>query len=146
MRSKRNLMESNPAKDTVPIVVVVDDSLAVRVFFEKAVAALAVDLRTFPSAEDAAVFLKAVQPALLFLDIIMPTKDGLTFLQELRRQPLHAQTRTIVISSKDYAQDRATARELGVIEFVPKPMTTRLIVDLIGKHTGAPLRTEQSRA
>ena len=121
----------------IPVVVVVDDSSAVRVFFEKAVAALNVDLRTFPSANAAAAFLETTKPALLFLDIIMPVKDGLTFLQELRRHPLHEGTPTIVISSKDYAQDRASARDLGVVEYVPKPMTTRQIVDLIRLYTGA---------
>jgi CheY-like chemotaxis protein len=128
-------MEHTAPNSSAPLVVVVDDSSAVRVFFEKALADLAVDLRTFASAETAAQFLETRQPALLFLDIIMPAKDGLTFLQELRCQPLHQATPTIVISSKDYAQDRATARELGVVEFVPKPMTTRHIVELICKYT-----------
>lgn len=135
-------MESSATLRAIPIVVVVDDSSAVRVFFEKAVAALDVDLRTFPSAASAAAFLEATQPALLFLDIIMPVKDGLTFLQELRRDPRLAMTPAIVISSKDYAQDRTTARDLGVVEYVPKPMTTRLIVELIHKYTGAGRRAD----
>ncbi len=130
-------MEHTAQNSSAPLVVVVDDSSAVRVFFEKVLADLAVDLRTFASAEAAAPFLETHQPALLFLDIIMPAKDGLTFLQELRRQPLHQETQTIMISSKDYAQDRATARELGVVEFVAKPMTTRHIVELIGRYTSA---------
>lgn len=118
-------------------IIVVDDSAAVRVFFEKVASALDVELRTYPSAAAAMTFLAEDQPGLLFLDIIMPDKDGLTFLQELRRTPLHADTRTIVISSKDYAQDRAAARALGALEFVAKPMTTRTIQELIGKYTGA---------
>ena len=125
-------------------VVVVDDSAAVRVFFEKVVSTLDLDLKTFASADSSLAYLANAQPALLFLDIIMPDKDGLTFLQELRRNPLHRETPTIVISSKDYAQDRSTARELGVLEFVPKPMTTRVIADLIIKHTGAQPRSPQS--
>jgi CheY-like chemotaxis protein len=120
-----------------PTVVVVDDSAAVRVFFEKAASKLSIDLRTFASAPAASHFLETLQPALLFLDIIMPEKDGLTFLQELRRLPLHRETQTVVISSKDYAQDRATARELGVLEFVAKPMTLRALTALIIKYTGA---------
>jgi len=138
-------MQSNTARASLPIVVLIDDSSAVRVFFEKAVAQLEVELRTFPSADAAATFLATTQPALLFLDIIMPAKDGLTFLQELRRQPQHSATQTIVISSKDYAQDRVAARELGVVEFVPKPMTTRSISELIRKYTGAQARSDASR-
>lgn len=146
MRSNQTVIELTTPLPLVPLVVVVDDSPAVRVFFEKVLVDLAVDLRTFAGAATACQFLETHQPALLFLDIIMPAKDGLTFLQELRRQPLHETTQTIVISSKDYAQDRATARELGVVEFVPKPMTTRLIMELICKYTSAQPRADRSRA
>ena len=118
-------------------VVVVDDSAAVRVFFEKVAATINIELKTYASASAALGYLSAQRPALLFLDIIMPDKDGLTLLQELRRLPLHQDTTTIVISSKDYAQDRTTARQLGVVEFVAKPMTTRVIEALIVKYTGA---------
>jgi chemosensory pili system protein ChpA (sensor histidine kinase/response regulator) len=117
-----------------PIVVVVDDSSTVRVFFERVVADLDVELITFGSAEDAMAYLRHNRPDLLILDIIMPTKDGLTFLQELRRVPLHAETSTVVISSKDYAQDKQTAKELGVLEFVAKPMSTKTVQDLILKY------------
>ncbi len=127
-------------------VVVVDDSAAVRIFFEKVATAIDVELKTYPSAVAALEYLATQQPSLLFLDIIMPDKDGLTFLQELRRLPLHQNTTTIVISSKDYAQDRNTARQLGVVEFVAKPMTTRVIEDLIVKYTGARLRAADTRS
>jgi two-component system, response regulator, stage 0 sporulation protein F len=126
-----------------PTVVVVDDSPAVRVFFEKVASTLHVDLRTYGSATAALDFLEGQQPALLFLDIIMPEKDGLTFLQELRRTELHRETKTVMISSKDYAQDRATARELGVLDFLPKPMTIRALSELIVKHTHAQARSPE---
>ena len=119
-----------------PTVVIVDDSSSVRIFFERVTRALDVDLMMFESAADAFKYLESNKPALLFLDIIMPDKDGLTFLQELRRMPLHSDTSTIVISSKDYAQDRIAAKELGVVEFVAKPMSTKTIESLIRKFTG----------
>jgi CheY-like chemotaxis protein len=125
-------------------IVVVDDSAAVRVFFEKVAATLDVELKTFASASAALSYLSDHRPSLLFLDIIMPDKDGLTFLQELRRTPLHRETPTVVVSSKDYAQDRNTARELGVLEFVPKPMTTKALVELIIKYAGAQARSPQT--
>jgi CheY-like chemotaxis protein len=114
-----------------PTVVIVDDSSSVRVFFERAIARLDVDVEMFASADDALEFLEKNKPDLLFLDIIMPEKDGLTFLQELRRIPLHEDTPTVMISSKDYAQDRVAAKELGVVEFLAKPMSTKAIEELI---------------
>ena len=96
-----------------------------------------IDLEMFGSANDALQYLDTHKPDLLFLDIIMPEKDGLTFLQELRRLPLHEDTPTVVISSKDYAQDRVAAKELGVVEFVAKPMSTKVIEELIVRYTAS---------
>ena len=112
-------------------VVVVDDNATVRALFERSTENLALDLLSFGSADDAMEFLKDNQPDLLFLDIIMPDKDGLTFLQELRRLPLHRDTSVIMITSKDYAQDRTVANELGALEFITKPMPMRAITDII---------------
>ncbi len=119
-----------------PKVVVVDDSPSVREFFERAAGELDIELHCFGSAADAMEYLEAQAPDLVFLDIIMPDKDGLTFLQELRKHPLHASTRFVVISSKDYAQDRMTAKDLGALDFVAKPVTTQQIQGMIAKHTG----------
>lgn len=118
-----------------PLIVIVDDSSSVRLFFERAIAPLDVDVEMFASADAAFAYLQTNKPDLLFLDIIMPEKDGLTFLQELRHLSLHNDTPTVVISSKDYAQDRVAAKELGVIEFLAKPMSTKAIEELIVRYT-----------
>ncbi|MSQ68003.1 MAG: response regulator [Gammaproteobacteria bacterium] len=123
-----------------PLVVVVDDAAAVRSFFVRAAAQLPVNLLVFASAADAMPLLAEQRPDLLFLDIIMPDKDGLTFLQELRTTSLHHDTAVIIISSKDYAQDRQTATDLGVKEFVPKPMTAQVVREKIAQYAGLPPR------
>ena len=115
-------------------VVVVDDNATVRALFERSTENLALDLMTYGSADDAMAYLSEHKPDLLFLDIIMPDKDGLTFLQELRRLPLHRDTMVIMITSKDYAQDRTVANELGALEFITKPMPMRAITDIILKY------------
>ncbi len=120
--------------EKTPVVVVVDDSATVRAFFERIAARMHVQVMTFESAAAAMPFLHSTPPDLVFLDIIMPDKDGLTFLQELRGDGRFKKTRFVMISSKDYAQDRSTARELGALEFVPKPVTTQKIQELIRTH------------
>ena len=119
-----------------PTVIVVDDSPSVREFFERAASEFDIELHCFGSAADATEYLSDNTPDLVFLDIIMPDKDGLTFLQELRKSPRHERTRFVVISSKDYAQDRMTAKDLGALDFVAKPVTTQQIQSMITKHTG----------
>ena len=117
-----------------PVVVVVDDNSTVLALFERAADNLAIELHTFSSVTDANVFLAETKPKLLFLDIIMPEKDGLAYLQELRRQTLHRDTPVIMITSKDYAQDRTLANELYALEFITKPMPMQEIRDIILKY------------
>ena len=120
-----------------PIIVLVDDSAAMRTFFEQVAAEAELDFHAYESAEESMSFLGTRRPGLLFLNVMMPNKDGYTFLKELRRNALHASTPTVMISSKDYAQDRTAAKELGVLEFVAKPISKKAIRLLIEKYLGA---------
>jgi len=121
---------------TTPTVVVIDDSTSVRAFIQRCAEGLDVEIRAYASASAAMAYLSDARPTLVFLDIIMPDKDGLTFLQEMRRMPGYEEMPVVMISSKDYAQDRMTAKDLGAVEFVAKPMSTKTIRDLIIKYAG----------
>ena len=119
---------------TIPTVVVVDDSPSIKVLFERGTQDLGVDLIIFDSAATSWSYLENNKPDILFLNIKMPGKDGLTFLQELRELPLHKDTSVVMISSKDYAQDRSVANKLGAAEFLTKPMPIRVITDVVEKY------------
>lgn len=119
-----------------PIIVLVDDSAAMRAFFEQVATEANLVFHAYESAEESMSFLGSRQPGLLFLNVMMPNKNGYTFLKELRRNELHATTPTVMISSKDYAQDRTAAKELGVLEFVAKPISKKAIRMLIEKYLG----------
>ena len=112
-------------------VVLVDDNQTSRKFFLRAIENLSVDLKTYGNTDDAIEYLKNNKPDLLFLNIIMPDKNGLTFLEELRKLPLHSDTRVIMITSKDYSQDRTIASELGALDFIVKPMSMRSITSIM---------------
>ena len=131
-RGGKTLMEK-----TTPTVVVIDDSTSVRAFIQRCADGLDVEIRAYASVSAAMAYLSDARPALVFLDIIMPDKDGLTFLQEMRRMAGYEETPVVMISSKDYAQDRMTAKDLGAVEFVAKPMSTKTVRDLIIKYTGS---------
>ena len=112
-------------------VVVVDDNATSRKFFLRSVENLSIDLKTYGDTESAMEFLSDNKPSLLFLNIIMPDKNGLTFLEELRKMSLHSDTRVIMITSKDYTQDRTVASELGALDFIVKPMSMRSITSIM---------------
>ncbi|MBI1731650.1 MAG: response regulator [Gammaproteobacteria bacterium] len=118
-------------------IVVVDDSPAMKTVFERGTEDLGVELRLFQSAEDSWAYLERHRPALLFLNIKMPGRDGLTLLRDLRELPLHKDTRVVMISSKDYAQDRTAASALGALEFITKPTPIRVITEVVRKYVKA---------
>ena len=107
--------------------VLIDDNESSHKFFLRSVENLSIDLKAYRSADTAMKFLNDNRPSLLFLNIILPDKNGLTFLSELRKLPLHAKTPVIILTSNDYSQDRTVASELGVLDFIVKPMSMRTI-------------------
>ena len=120
--------------NSVPIIVVVDDSPSIRILFERCTEQMDVELIFFDSAKTSWSYLQANKPDLLFLNIKMPGKDGLIFLKELRELPLHKNTSVVMISSKDYAQDRSVAKQLGAVEFITKPMPIKAVADVVLKY------------
>lgn len=120
-----------------PTVVVVDDSPAIKKLFQRSTQNLGIELMIFDTADASWDFLKNNQPDLLILSIILPDKNGFSLLKDLRKLPLHHNTSVIMVSSKDYAQDRLVAGELGVKEFIPKPMPMQTITDVVMKYTDA---------
>jgi DNA-binding response OmpR family regulator len=118
----------------IPAVVVVGDSPSLRSLFELSAKECEIELLLFDTADNSMDYLDKNKPDLLFLNIKMPGKDGLTFLKELRHLPLHKDTSVVMISSKDYAQDRSVAEKLGALEFITKPMPIQVITDAIRKY------------
>lgn len=122
--------------DTSKSVVVVDNSPSLITLFRRSAEDMNIDLRDFSTTDDAWVYLESNKPDLLFLNIKMPGRDGLTILRDLRKLPLHEHTSVVMISSKDYAQDRTIASDLGALDFITKPMPIQTIKDALIKHLG----------
>jgi DNA-binding response OmpR family regulator len=130
--------------NTRPTVIGVDNSLSMKKLLERSTENLDIDLTVFASAEEAWPYLKSNTPNLIILSIILPVKDGFSLLRELRCLPIHQETPVIIVSSKDYTQDRNVAKELGVLEFIPKPMPMKTITDVVVKYTQANLKSDNN--
>ncbi len=119
-------------------IVVIDDSKTSISLYKLSSEPLDVRLRTFESPREALVFLEDNDASLIFLDILMREMDGLTTLKRLRDCKRHGETPVVMATSKDYAQDRNKAKELGAIEFLVKPLRSQEIREVIRKYTSAP--------
>ena len=62
---------------------------------------------------------------------LMRETDGLSLLRKVRELPHHATTPVVVMSTKDYDQDRAMAKQLGALEYLIKPVRSQVIREVI---------------
>lgn len=111
-------------------IVVIDDSRASLTMYERAVS-----LISFESPLEGFEHLQNNNADLIFLGNLMRETDGLTLLRKVRELPRHLMTAVIVMSTKDYDQDRAMAKKLGALEYLIKPVRSQVIREVIEKYT-----------
>jgi CheY-like chemotaxis protein len=116
-------------------IVVIDDSRASVTMYERAIAPLTVSLTSFESPLEGFEYLRNNGADLIFLGNLMLETDGLTLLRKVRELPHHTVTPVIVMSTKDYDQDRAMAKKLGALEYLIKPVRSQVIREVIEKYT-----------
>lgn len=75
--------------------------------------------------------IKEHHPALMLLDIMMPTMDGWSVLEHLQELPEEERPRVVVVSARSSLRDRAKAAELGADAFVSKPFSVDDLIDVL---------------
>jgi len=68
---------------------------------------------------------RSEKPALILLDILLPGRDGLEVLREIRTDREIARTPIIMLTAKGDETDRIVGLELGADDYVPKPFSPR---------------------
>jgi DNA-binding NtrC family response regulator len=69
---------------------------------------------------------KSDQFDLIFSDVVMPAKDGLTFLEELRATGLN--TPVVMMSGQAHIEMAVRATKLGAVDFLEKPVSTEKLL------------------
>lgn len=92
------------------------------------------------TAADASEGLRAIEscaPDLIFLDVMMPGKDGLTWCAELKSDPRYAAIPIVLLSARGQERDREHALASGAADFMTKPYSPyelkRLVRELLGR-------------
>jgi len=68
-------------------------------------------------------------PDLILLDVMMPVMDGLEVCQELKK--VAPSVPIILLTARDDMMTRAAAMDLGVSEFVAKPVNNKDLLDRV---------------
>ena len=106
-------------------ILVVDDDDGIRSLVKKYLNENNYLVTTSDSAEDAADKIKTIEFDLIILDVMMPGKSGLDFIQE-NKQTLN--TPIILLTAKGEANDRIEGLEIGADDYLPKPFEPKELV------------------
>ena len=99
-------------------ILVVDDDDGIRSLVKKYLNENNYLVTTADSAEDASEKIKIIAFDLIVLDIMMPGKDGLEFIEENKKR---LETPIILLTAKGEPDERIQGLETGADDYLPKP-------------------------
>ncbi|MBL8299314.1 MAG: response regulator [Rhodanobacteraceae bacterium] len=123
--------------DTLPRVLVVDDSLSVRRSLEQLVSDAGFKVATARDGLEAVERLREHTPDLVLVDMEMPRMNGLELTSFIRKNESTRTIPVIMITSRTTERHRDLARQAGVDLILSKPYSEEELLDLIGQRIGA---------
>jgi chemosensory pili system protein ChpA (sensor histidine kinase/response regulator) len=118
---KKATAEPAQGLQTLPVVMVVDDSLTVRKVTQRLLSREGYQVVLCKDGVDALRQLQDVTPDVMLVDIEMPRMDGFDLTRNVRGDARYANTPIIMITSRTADKHRNMAMELGVNQFLGKP-------------------------
>jgi PAS domain S-box-containing protein len=109
-------------------VLIVDDSLTVRMDLVEAFAASGFDPVPCADGATARDALSRREVGLVVLDVMLPDVDGIELLAELRRSPRHRRTPVMLLSTAAEVKSRIRGLESGADVYVGKPYDAAAVV------------------
>ena len=123
-------------------ILVVDDDDGIRNLVKKYLNENNFLVTTANNAEDAEEKVKVIKFDLIVLDIMMPGKSGLEFIEENKK---NLDTPIILLTAKGEAEERIEGLEVGADDYLPKPFEPKELILRIKNILDKTKRTEQKR-
>jgi DNA-binding NtrC family response regulator len=115
-------------------ILIIDDEPDLCAMFQKIFQEEGHFVLTATRAEEGIVKARHEQPDLVFLDLKMPTLDGITCLKRLRR--VSKDSKIVVLTGFGTLKTAKEAMKLGAYDYTSKPFDLDLIRELIAEATG----------
>ena len=123
-------------------ILVVDDDDGIRSLVKKFLNENNYLVTTADNAEDASGKIKIIKFDLIVLDIMMPGKNGLEFIEENKK---NLDTPIILLTAKGEAKERIEGLEVGADDYLPKPFEPKELILRIKNILDKTQKTEQKR-
>ena len=110
------------------LVLVLDDSLTIRMNLKEVFEAAKFSVRPCATAVEARQILSHEKVGLIILDVQLPDVDGIEFLKELKSRDATKKIPVIVLSSEVEIMDRVRGISGGADEYVGKPYDASYLI------------------
>lgn len=116
-------------------VLLVEDDLPLVKMYEVVLKKAGFELVIALDGEEGLVKIKAENPDVVLLDLVMPKKDGFTVLKELEEDSTLSKIPVMCLSVLHQIEDIERAKHLGAVDFLVKTeVSPEEIIDKIKKH------------
>ncbi|WP_435113534.1 response regulator [Candidatus Pelagibacter bacterium nBUS_36] len=123
-------------------ILVVDDDDGIRSLVKKYLNENNFLVTTANNAENASEKIKVIKFDLIILDIMMPGKSGLEFIQDHKNK---LDTPIILLTAKGEASERIQGLEVGADDYLPKPFEPKELILRIRNILNKTIKTDQKR-
>ena len=107
--------------EAAPRVLIVDDEGAIRTICRVNLESDGLAVAEAVNGREALAVVRAQQPELVLLDVMMPDVDGWQVAAELGQDPATRDIPIVFLSARAAREDKARAQELGAVGYVVKP-------------------------
>jgi len=115
-------------------ILIVDDSLVEIKILESILSNTDHRIVVARDGEDGEKTARAIHPDLIFLDVVMPKKNGFQVCRDLRNDPMFSKTPIIMLTSKSQDIDKFWGKQQGATEYITKPYGEAQILEILAKY------------
>lgn len=120
-------------------VLIIEDDAKIRMLLKEYLEGNGFEVITLADGNNALDFINAESPDIVILDIMLPGKNGLEVLKEIRQKN---SIPVVMLTAKGEDADRIVGLELGADDYLPKPFNPR---ELLARMRAVMRRTFQDR-
>jgi DNA-binding response OmpR family regulator len=89
------------------------------------------DVKTHSNGHDAVDAVRARDPDLVILDIMLPGKNGFDILQDIRADADLADLPVLMLTARGQEKDRELAKRFGASRFMTKPFSNAEVLEVV---------------
>jgi len=103
-------------------ILIIDDDSTTQLLLERTLIMQGYDITLASDGEEGLIKARAIRPALIICDWIMPRKNGLEVCNQIKSTPELSTTFFILLTSLDSVEDRVKGLDAGADDFLCKPI------------------------